>query len=125
MEESIVLTKTDFEFLEALDDGATIYSWRIAQYVEDKIAMGVAKGRFTVEEARADLPSALLLGHALLNMNDYAAYARAFTVLKGAEAAAKTSGVWHYRMACAALYCEGRSISHEATPNAAAFRPDA
>lgn len=124
MEESIVLTKTDFEFLEALDDGATIYSWRIAQYVEDKIAMGVAKGRFTVEEARADLPSALLLGHALLNMNDYAAYARAFTVLKGAEAAAKTSGVWHYRMACAALYCGKVDLARSYAEAAVSVEPE-
>ena len=60
MNESIVLSSTDAERLIALEkqpDGLA----RAVRYIEDKIAEGVAAGRFTEAAARADFGSAGVL----------------------------------------------------------------
>lgn len=104
MKPSIVLTQTDIDYLESLDDGATIYAGRIADYIEAKIKEGIDAGRFTEAEARQDLTAALMLSHALLNLNDYVSYVEALKVLLPAKGSAAGCGVWFYRTACAYLY---------------------
>ena len=67
MNESIVLSSTDTERLIALEkqpDGLA----RAVRYIEDKIAEGVAAGRFTEAAARADFGSAGVLARYLLCM---------------------------------------------------------
>ena len=100
-----VLTDEDRAYLASLDDGASIYSWRIAEYIEKRIAEEVAAGRFTEAEARADLEVALELSHALLNQDRYESYAKAVLALRAAERSARGCGRWFYRMACGLLYC--------------------
>lgn len=100
-----VLTDEDRAYLASLDDGASIYSWRIVQYIEKRIAEEVAAGRFSEAEARADLEVALELSHALLNQDRYESYAKAVLALRAAERSARGCGRWFYRMACGLLYC--------------------
>lgn len=86
MNESIVLSSTDAERLIALEkqpDGLA----RAVRYIEDKIAEGVAAGRFTEAAARADFGSAGVLARYLLCMNDYVKSAEALRVILAAKPA--------------------------------------
>lgn len=105
MAASIVLSDQDCAYLDSLDDGVSLYTGKIIEHIEKRIAEGIKEGRFTEAEARADLETALRLSHALLNQDRYESYVRAALVLKGAEASAKGCGTWFYRLGCALIYC--------------------
>ena len=89
-----IFTDADREELDALDDGTSMYAWRVEHLIDEKIAKGIAEGRFTEEEAAEDLEAALRLSYALNNMDSYVKYVRAVKVLRRAEKNAAGSGAY-------------------------------
>lgn len=97
----MLLTDNDRNALEACDENGITNVGRIFALLDNFVEEGVQQGRFSREEADADLEIALWRSFALLQCDDYASYAQAVEVLQKAEAAAAGSGVWHYRLAAA------------------------
>ena len=97
----MLLTDNDRNALEACDENGVTNVGRIFALLDNFVEEGVQQGRFSREEADADLEIALWRSFALLQCDDYASYAQAVEVLQKAEAAAAGSGVWHYRLAAA------------------------
>ena len=97
----MLLTDNDRNALEACDENGVTNVGRIFALLDNFVEEGVQQGRFSREEADADLEIALWRSFALLQCDDYVSYAQAVEVLQKAEAAAAGSGVWHYRLAAA------------------------
>lgn len=97
----MILTDNDRAYLESCDEDGVTAVGRLLSRLDAIVEEGVAQGRFTREEAEADLEVALWRAFALLQCEDYISYARAVEVLQKAAAAAGASGVWHYRLAAA------------------------
>ena len=97
----MLLTDNDRNALEACDENGITNVGRIFALLDNFVEEGVQQGRFSREEADADLEIALWRSFALLQCDDYVSYAQAVEVLQKAEAAAAGSGVWHYRLAAA------------------------
>lgn len=97
----MLLTDNDRNALEACDENGVTNVGRIFALLDNFVEEGVQQGRFSREDADADLEIALWRSFALLQCDDYVSYAQAVEVLQKAEAAAAGSGVWHYRLAAA------------------------
>lgn len=97
----MILTDNDRAYLESCDEDGVTAVGRLLSRLDAIVEEGVAQGRFTREEAEANLEVALWRAFALLQCDDYISYARAVEVLQKAAAAARASGVWHYRLAAA------------------------
>lgn len=96
----MLLTDKDRDYLDACDEGGTCAVGRMLSYLDRWQEEGIAEGRFTKEEAEADLEAALYRAFALLQDDQYLSYAQVVTTLEKARGTAGNSGVWHYRMAC-------------------------
>lgn len=119
-----IFTDADREELDALDDGTSMYAWRVEHLIDEKIAKGIAEGRFTEEEAAEDLEAALRLSYALNNMDSYEKYVRAVKVLRRAEKNAAGSGAYWYRLGSALNYLGKIEEAKEAADRAVAEEPD-
>ena len=97
----MLLTDKDRAFLESCDENGVTDVGRILSHLDKLVEEVVAQGRFTRGEAEADLEYALWRAFALLQCDDYVSYAHAVEVLQKAEAHARMSGVWHYRLSAA------------------------
>ncbi|WP_297612669.1 tetratricopeptide repeat protein [uncultured Sutterella sp.] len=119
-----IFTDADREELDALDDGNSMYAWRMEHLIDEKIAKGVSEGRFTEEEAAEDLETALRLSYALNNMDSYEKYVRSVKVLRRAEKNAAGSGAYWYRLGAALNYLGKIEEAKEAADRAVAEEPD-
>lgn len=119
-----IFTDADREELDALDDGTSMYARRVEHLIDEKIAKGIAEGRFTEEEAAEDLEAALRLSYAFNNMESYVKYVRAVKVLRRAEKNAAGSGAYWYRLGSALNYLGKIEEAKEAADRAVAEEPD-
>ena len=118
-----IFTDADREELDALDDGTSMYARRVEHLIDEKIAKGIAEGRFTEEEAAEDLEAALRLSYALNNMESYVKYVRAVKVLRRAEKHAAGSGAYWYRLGSALIHLGKIEEAKEAADRAVAEGP--
>ena len=96
----MLLTDKDRAYLDACDEDGTCAIGRMLSYLDQWEEEGIAEGRFTKEQAEADLEAALYRAFALLQDDRYLSYAQVVTTLEKARESATNSGVWHYRLAC-------------------------
>ena len=101
----VILTPEDIRRLESYDNGTTGYFYRMLDDLENCIRTGVSQGRFTEEQAREDLETALWYSFACNNVDEYEYYYRAAQWMPDSEKNAAGCGVWYYRYACALVYC--------------------
>lgn len=101
----VILTPEDIRRLESYDNGTTGYFYRMLDDLENCIRTGVSQGRFTEEQAREDLETALWYSFACNNVDEYEYYYRAAQWMPASEKNAAGCGVWYYRYACALVYC--------------------
>lgn len=78
----MILTDNDRAYLESCDEDGVTAVGRLLSRLDAIVEEGVAQGRFTREEAEADLEVALWRAFALLQCDDYISYARAVEVLQ-------------------------------------------
>ena len=83
----MILTDNDRAYLESCDEDGVTAVGRLLSRLDAIVEEGVAQGRFTREEAEANLEVALWRAFALLQCDDYISYARAVEVLQKAAAA--------------------------------------
>lgn len=119
-----IFTDADREELDLLDDGHSMYAWRMEHLIDEKIAKGISEGRFTEEEAAEDLEAALRLSYALNNMDSYEKYVRSVKVLRRAEQNAAGCGVFWYRLGAALNYLGKIDEAKAAAERAVAEEPD-
>lgn len=119
-----IFTDADREELDLLDDGHSMYAWRMEHLIDEKIAKGISEGRFTEEEATEDLEAALRLSYALNNMDSYEKYVRSVKVLRRAEQNAAGCGVFWYRLGAALNYLGKIDEAKAAAERAVAEEPD-
>ena len=105
MKDNTLLSQPDIDALEAMQDGSSGYFYRMLSYLEQFIQKGAAEGRFTREEAQADLEIALWYSYACNNIDDYEHYYQAAQWMPASEGAAGGCGTWYYRYSCALMYC--------------------
>lgn len=101
----VILTPEDIRRLESYDNGTTGYFYRMLDDLENCIRTGVSQGRFTEEQAREDLETALWYSFACNNVDEYEYYYRAAQWMPDSEKNAAGCGAWYYRYACALVYC--------------------
>lgn len=101
----VILTPEDIRRLESYDNGTTGYFYRMLDDLENCIRTGVSQGRFTEEQAREDLETALWYSFACNNVDEYEYYYRAAQWMPASEKNAAGCGVWYYRYVCALVYC--------------------
>lgn len=99
-----LLSREDIEMLESFDDGRAGYFYKMLGYLNDFISSGVKEGRFTEEEARADLQIALWYSFACNNLDEYFYYYQAAQFMPASEKNAAGCGTWYYRYSCALTY---------------------
>lgn len=100
-----ILTPEAIEELESYESEHAGYFYRMIDFIQTYIEEGVKRGDFTQEEAEHDLEVALRISYACNNIDDYEHYYMARRWLADVEDLAGESGVWHYRYACALMYC--------------------
>lgn len=100
-----LLTEKEIEKLESFDRGTSGYFGKMADYLFECINNGIGEGRFTEDEARADLEIALWYSYAHNNMEEYEQYYRTARWMPASEGNAKGCGAWHYRYSVALMYC--------------------
>ena len=100
-----LLSAEDLRALEAFHEGATGYFGKMFSYIVDFVRKGVKEGRFTEEQARADLQIALWYSYSCINLTSYEYYYRAMQWMPDSEKNAKGCATWYYRYSCALMYC--------------------
>ena len=102
-----ILTPKDVAELNGMCGGVAGYFHKMLHYLDERIRAGVREGRFTQEQARADLDVALWYSYACNNVDEYEYYYRAAQWMPASEQAAEQAGcgMWYYRYACALIYC--------------------
>jgi len=100
-----LLRPEDIAALESLEEGSSGYYGKMADYLDQFIAHGVAEGRFSEAEAQADLEIALWYSYAYNNMDTYESYYAVVNWMIHSEAEAAGCGMWYYRYAVALMYC--------------------
>ena len=104
-----LLTAQDIEFLQSCEDDRSGYYYKMAGYLEDIVAKGVAEERFTREQVQTDLQFALWYAYACNNIDDYDYYYKTVQWLPASEPYANGCGAWYYRYSVAMMYC-GRLV---------------
>ena len=102
---SSLLSKKDIKTLEGFCEGTQGYFGKMLEYLENFIEKGIESGRFTEEEARADLEIALWYAYACNNLDDYEHYYMAAQWMPSSEQNAAGCGAWYYRYSCCLMYC--------------------
>lgn len=102
---SSLLSKKDIKTLEGFCEGTQGYFGKMLEYLENFIENGIESGRFTEEEARADLEIALWYAYACNNLDDYEHYYMAAQWMPSSEQNAAGCGAWYYRYSCCLMYC--------------------
>lgn len=100
-----LLSQGHIETLQSLEEECTGYFGKMKAYLDDFVQAGLEAGRFTQEEADADLELALWYGYACNNLDTYENYYTAVQRMAGAEQNAAGCGTWYYRYAVALMYC--------------------
>ena len=100
-----LLSDGDVAALESLQEETSGYFERMIEYLERFIDSGVEEGRFSEEEARADLEIALWYAYACNNVDDYEHYYMTVQWMPFSQKNAEGCGAWYYRYSCALMYC--------------------
>lgn len=100
-----ILTPQAIADLESMEEGHRGYFYRMIQYLEDYVDIGVGEGKFTREEAEHDLELSLRMAYACNNADQYEFYYQSVQWLRRTEDLAHGCGAWYYRYACALMYC--------------------
>lgn len=104
-EKKTLLGRRDIEALESFQGEISGYFERMIEYLNHFMEEGIVSGRFTEEEARADLEIALWYSYACNNVDDYEHYYMAAQWMPDSEKNAGGCGAWYYRYSCALMYC--------------------
>ena len=100
-----LLSRKDIEALQAFDDGCSGWFGKMIGYLVTFIKAGVSAGRFTEEQARADVQTALWFSFARNNMGGYMQYYCSASWMRSSECNAAGCGTWYYRYSVALTYC--------------------
>ena len=102
-----LLTQEEREKLGTFEEGNRGDYHEMLHYLDTLLDEGLKNGRFTREEVEQDLEMALWVAYACNNIDTYEHYYLSVQWLARVEEQARQagSGVWHYRYACALLYC--------------------
>lgn len=121
---SSLLGADEIATLESFDDGNSGYFYSLLDYLTDFIRTGIAEGRFTEEEARADLQIALWYAFGCLNTDEYVFYYRAAEWMPSSEPKAKGCGAWYYRFSVALMYCGRLQEAYDRAEQGVREEPD-
>ncbi len=100
-----LLRDEDVAVLESLQEETSGYFEGMIEYLERFIESGIEEGRFSEEEARADLEIALWYAYACNNVDDYEHYYMTVQWMPSSQKNADGCGAWYYRYSCALMYC--------------------
>ena len=100
-----ILTEDFVTHLEGYMGETEGYFEAMLHDLEAYLTEGAATGRFTQEEAREDLDTALWYAYACLNMGTYETYWKAAQWMPASEPRAAGCGKWYYRYAVALMNC--------------------
>lgn len=116
-----ILTEQDIKTLESYDDG---YYYKMLEYLQQAIDIGVRDQKFTVEDAEHDLLLTLWIAYACNNIDEYETYYMSCQWLSGTENLAQGCGVWYYRYSCALMYCGKLTEAHSYAEQGVLEDPD-
>ena len=100
-----LLSPADIAELEAFEDEDGGYFYKMAAWLDNFVQEGIAAGRFTEAEAKADLQIALWYAYANNNANDYDLYYLTTQWMPDSEVNAQGCATWYYRYSVALMYC--------------------
>lgn len=118
-----LLSAEDVAMLESFEGQYASYFGKMKAYLDEFVQAGLEAGRFTQEEADADLELALWYGYACNNLDTYEAYYTAVQRMAGAEKNAAGCGTWYYRYAAALMYCGKLELALEYAEKGAKEEP--
>ena len=119
-----LLRAEDIETLESYIDAFDGYFGKMAAYLDEFVANGIAQQSFTEEEVRADLEVALWYSYAWNNIDTYESYYSTMQWMPYSECHAQGCGIWYYRYACALLYCGKLEMALEYAERGVKEEPD-
>lgn len=122
-EQGSLLSAEAVAMLESFEDQYSSYFGKMKAYLDEFVQAGLEAGRFTQEEADADLELALWYGYACNNLDTYEAYYTAVERMAGAEKNAAGCGVWYYRYTVALMYCGKLELALEYAEKGAKEEP--
>lgn len=119
-----LLSPADIAELEAFEDEDGGYFYKMAAWLDNFVQEGIAEGRFTEAEAKADLQIALWYAYANNNADDYDCYYKTTQWMPDSEPNAKGCGAWYYRYSVALMYCGRLKQAQQYAEEGAREEPD-
>lgn len=119
-----LLSPADIAELEAFEDEDGGYFYKMAAWLDNFVQEGIAAGRFTEAEAKADLQIALWYAYANNNANDYDLYYLTTQWMPDSEVNAQGCATWYYRYSVALMYCGRLEDAQRYAEEGAKTEPD-